>query len=270
MKSLKKIIKKNLKLYKYILAIYKVYIAIKDIKISLHSIKELKWELTDSVGLGENNYIFYNNFFSYILNNSELLFIDVGANDGWFAKVIFRFMPNATVVSFEPLKSMIPYLENLQNKRKNYKFENIGLGANNGSAVIHEFKTTGLSSLKNLNYEYDNINFNQEIKNEYQIEITTLDSYISKNGISDLICLKIDTQGFEMEVLQGAKSLFEKKQIKIIIIELMTIEKYQGTHLYLDIINYLNNFGFKLIDIHTSYYEKNGRLSEFDSIFILE
>jgi hypothetical protein len=82
------------------------------------------------------------------------------------------------------------------------------------------------------------------------------------------IFLKVDTQGFEMEVLRGAKNLLEKGKIKIIFIELCTIEKYKGQAKYDEIFNYLHTFGFVLYDIHTSYWEDNGQLSEFDAVFI--
>jgi FkbM family methyltransferase len=257
--------------YNIILFLNKIYKAVLSVKLNLHAIRELKYDLLNNVSLGEKNHIFYNNFFNNLIKEKDLLILDVGANDGWFAKVVFRYAPSFKVISFEPLKSMLPFLEKIKTSNKNYSFENIGLGKAEGTSLIKEYFTTGLSSLKKINseYKYNVINFNQEVKNEYQINIFTLDDYIIKNMINSDLCLKIDTQGYEMEVLEGAIKLFESKKIKFVLIELMTIEKYEGAKLYNDIIYFLEDFGFRLCDIHTSYYENNGKLSEFDAVFML-
>jgi FkbM family methyltransferase len=271
MRKLIDIVKRNKTLYNFILFFYKIYKAILSVKLNIHAIRELKYDLFNKVSLGEKNHVFYNNFFNNLIKDKNLLILDVGANDGWFAKIVFRYAPNLKVISFEPLKSMLPFLEIIKKSNANYSFENIGLGKAEGASTIKEYFTTGLSSLKEINseYKYDLINFNQEIKDEYKVEIITLDNYIKINSINCNLCLKIDTQGYEMEVLEGAIKLFEDNRIKVVLIELMTLEKYEGAKLYNDIINFLEGFGFRLCDVHTSYYENNGKLSEFDAVFML-
>jgi hypothetical protein len=54
---------------------------------------------------------------------------------------------------------------------------------------------------------------------------------------SNKILLKIDTQGFEYEVLKGAENSIKAGIFKWVIIELMTVEKYESAHLYTDIMS---------------------------------
>ncbi len=82
------------------------------------------------------------------------------------------------------------------------------------------------------------------------------------------IVLKIDTQGYELEVLKGVKKGLEEGRIKIILVELMTVQKYASSALYSDIFNFLSEYNYSLYDTNHGVYENNGRLSEFDAILI--
>lgn len=272
MTKLKEILKQNPKVYNKIVKIIKTLKAFKRITLNYHVLKELKYDFKNSVSLGEKNHFFYSSLFNNLLKNTSLIIIDVGANDGWFAKIVFRFSPLTNVISFEPLKSMIPYLIDLKRNHPNYIYENLALGENISEIQMNEFNTTGLSSLKQLNseYSYNQIEFDSSIKSQYIVEVSTLDFYVNSKNIKDKICLKIDTQGFELEVLKGSINLLTKNQIEVIIIELMLIEKYKNASLYDEILNFLHPFGYRLFDIHTSYYESNGQLSEFDAIFTVQ
>lgn len=271
MSGLKDWVKKYRVLNQSLHVLFKLIKAILAIKIKAHALREFSYEWRGEVGLGEQNLNFYQNIFKNLLKGSKLIILDVGANDGWFAKIVFRFWPKAKIISFEPLKSMHPFLELLKEQKGTYTYEKIGLGEENKKFMINEFGTSGLSSFKEIHssYAYDAQFFNQQVNKSYEVDVLTLDDYVFDRQIEGEFCLKVDTQGFEMEVLRGAQKLFESKRIKVVIIELMTIEKYQGATLYHEIICYLEIRGFRLVDIHNSYYEQNGKLSEFDAVFTL-
>ena len=85
------------------------------------------------------------------------------------------------------------------------------------------------------------------------------------------LVLKVDTQGFEYEVLKGAENSIKAGIFKWVIIELMTVEKYESAHLYTDIMSILHTNGYSIWDIYPSYYEPDTlRLTEFDAIFFLD
>jgi len=245
---------------------YRFLILIIEIKIDLHDIKEF----FKMVPLSKGNYLFYKNIFS-IIPSEDIVILDVGANDGWFSKVVYRFRKDLKIIAFEPLSSMYDHLVRIKKLNKKFDFYNCAVGSGIGKVEISEFGTEGLSSLKDLSDEYQyNGHFNTSIKEKYEVELINLDNFILNNEINNDLCLKIDTQGYEMEVLLGAQKTLNKGQIKYIIIELMTVEKYKGAKLYHEIIDFLSSLDFQLVDIHQSYYEENGEMSEFDALFKLK
>ena len=82
-----------------------------------------------------------------------------------------------------------------------------------------------------------------------KVEIQRLDSFISSKDInsSDLDILKIDTQGFEPEVLKGAGELLAS--FDLVITELMFFDFYEKQLSFFDIEKFLIPAGFKLFDI---------------------
>jgi len=270
-------IKQKPYVYKKVLYIIKLYKAIINIRIDFNSIREfLSWH-SGFVDLGPGNYKFYSNIFPKLLNKigddaSNIIILDVGANDGWFAKIVYRFLgENVKVISFEPLRSMIPNLKELRKTYSNYSFENIAIGENIDRIEITEYVTSGLSSLKEIspNYKYSDENYNTKTANKYPVDVISIDIYLTDKNIMDSIILKVDTQGFEYEVLNGARVAFANGQIRAVIIEVMTLAKYVNSTQYIKIFDLLHSYGFKLFDLHPSYYESNGTLSEFDCAFIL-
>lgn len=246
--------------------------AVYNVRIDLSSIREFFVSMRGFPGLSRGNYVFYRNFCKNILEKDTYTIIDVGANDGWFARTIYRFTSRINIkelISFEPLRSQGKYLKNLAERYDNFSYESIALGEERTTCELTEYGTTGLSSLKNLRANSYSSHFNTEILDAYHVEVSTLDHYVRENGVQAPIILKVDTQGYEMEVLRGAEKLLEDGKIYGIVIELMLIEKYENSVLFYDILEFLRKYGFNLFDMHLSCHEEGGSLSEFDAVFIL-
>jgi hypothetical protein len=81
------------------------------------------------------------------------------------------------------------------------------------------------------------------------------------------ILLKIDTQGFEWKVLDGAINVLP--QIKAVQMELSLIHLYEGQHLWLECIARLKNSGFSLWSLQPAFTDhKTGQTLQFDGLFI--
>ena len=96
----------------------------------------------------------------------------------------------------------------------------------------------------------------------------TFDSIASQylNNESNIF-LKIDTQGFEWEVLEGAKDTLHLA--KGVIVELSLVPLYDGQRLWKDIINKLENEGFTLWALQEVFTDPNtGQSLQFDGIFL--
>lgn len=97
--------------------------------------------------------------------------------------------------------------------------------------------------------EFDLWKKNIEIEQKIKLKSTTIDNYFKENIFIDF--LKLDTQGSELKILQGALKLIEEKRIAIIKVEVTTIPVYKNQVVFSDIDLFLRNYGYVLVDFLT-------------------
>jgi hypothetical protein len=79
--------------------------------------------------------------------------------------------------------------------------------------------------------------------------------------------VKIDTQGYEKNVIDGATASLDK--IKVFQLEMSIFPLYENEMLYLDMIQYLDNKGFQLFTLENGFSDpKTGQLLQLDGIFV--
>lgn len=146
---------------------------------------------------------------------------DVGANIGqtwaWFR----LYEKESKVYCFEPVSNTFELLKNKTKKDRNCVIENIALGDVPGEKKIKLFDNNS-SVLNSLNYEL--MNKDRMAKAEV-IRIDTLDNYCIKNDINKIDLLKIDTEGYELMVLEGAKRMLDNANISFIYCEVGILKK---------------------------------------------
>jgi FkbM family methyltransferase len=151
---------------------------------------------------------------SYIKDNMTI--IDAGAHDGTYAEYIFNLNPSVSIHCFEPTVSAFAELKaRLANEIKtgNLIANNSGLSTEIGEAELFIYNELDQRNSLHLNpsHEYDSSLLHKE-----KIKLTTLDDYIERNKISRIDFLKIDVEGHETKVIEGASSELRKKIIKCI------------------------------------------------------
>lgn len=138
-------------------------------------------------------------------------FLDVGANVGYFSLLASRIVGNTgSVISIEPSRNRFEILEQTiaRNSLSNVKLFNLGLGA------VSEQKVLPDPLLENYSPS-----FFAEGQGE-NVRIVTLDELFPQMGVDHIDVLKMDVEGFEPYVLQGARSLLSQKKIKAILCEI--------------------------------------------------
>lgn len=197
-------------------------------------------------------------FFKKKFNFNELIVIDIGAHKGETIDLFIRNFKINKIYAFEPNKRLFNKLEYKKNKiNKNVAIYNLGVGEKNEIKILNIMIDTASSTFNELNTNTDYFKKKQKILsfflpnsdliNERQkIKIVNLSNFISDNNIVRLDILKIDTEGFEFNILKGLNK-DDFKKIRYIYFEhhydLMIKKKYK----FSDINNLLkiNNFKIK-------------------------
>ena len=102
-------------------------------------------------------------------------------------------------------------------------------------------------------------------KETRQVMVYPLSQLIDPASIPSASLLKIDVQGYELEVLQGCEDILQK--FSYLYIECSFIELYEGQALAHQIIAWLEARNFVLSSIHNLYYGKNGMAVQGDFLF---
>ena len=151
---------------------------------------------------------------------------DVGANIGQTWEWFRNNEDAAKIYCFEPVLKPYQELRNKAEKDQNSVLENIAFGEAEGERTIRLFNDSRLNSLKD-DIMSDDINSNEEL-----ISIDTIDNYCFKNTITKIDFLKIDTEGYELNVLEGARKMLGSGSISFIYAE-VGFEKENNRNTYL-------------------------------------
>ena len=173
---------------------------------------------------------------------------DIGANTGQYAISLRELGYSNRIISFEPLESAFKKLQNNSKGIENWFTYNYALGSEDCMSTINIAANSYSSSiLKMLSSHMESAPESGYINKE-EIEIKRLDSIFNSFSIgNDKVMLKIDTQGYEKSVIDGAAKILDK--ISLIQLEMSIIPLYEGEMLFMEMINYLDKKGFQLISL---------------------
>lgn len=196
------------------------------------------------------------------------LVLDVGANKGQFSSDIRRCGYAGRIVSFEPLSSA--HSELLQASARDIKWDaypRCALGDHIGEVEINIAGNSESSSILPMLESHRSAAPESAYIEKEITPIKTLDAVAGKY-LKDARApfLKIDTQGFEWQVLDGARDTLP--QIKGILVELSLVPLYEGQHLWRQVIDRLEAEGFSLWAFKPVFSDQvSGRTLQVDGIF---
>jgi len=196
------------------------------------------------------------------------LVLDVGANEGTYVIDLRDSGFRGRVISFEPLPLSFAILQQRANKDPNWMCINAALGMSDGKGEINVSARKTSSSLLPMENAHLNAVPMSSVISKEEVNVFALDSFLGKIiDPRERIYLKIDVQGYEMFVLQGAMRLLE--QIRGIEIELSFVPLYKKAPVFSEMVDFLEKCGFFLVALsHVLSDPKSGRLLQVDGIFI--
>ena len=167
-----------------------------------------------------------------ILSLTSKCVVDIGSYTGVYTLVAAKTNKKILTISFEPNPDLYVALErNIKlNRLKNFKIEQLALDKQIGSAVFylnHDHNTSVGSLIKS-----------SSAGTQIKVNRTTLDSYCQENRVDFIDLMKIDAEGFEINILEGSKVTLEKYS-PLILMEALTVSSLESQYDSLKQFGYL-------------------------------
>lgn len=199
--------------------------------------------------------------------HQKLIIFDVGANEGQSAIQYTKLLKSSIIYSFEPIPGAFEKLVNNTNNR--VRCFNFGLSNFDGQSVFHINKADVTSSLLELSDDaVENWNVpSLENFNDSLLGFRKLDSFTEEHNIDYIDFLKIDVQGAEFLVLEGAKNYLIKKRINYIQMEFIYISTYKHTKNLPYYLEFFEQYNYDLISIFDLYHNSKGELLQCELLF---
>tara|TARA_B100001093_G_C26637712_1_gene931745 strand:- start:131 stop:868 length:738 start_codon:yes stop_codon:yes gene_type:complete len=192
--------------------------------------------------------------------------IDVGSNRGQFALSANNFFPDSRIICFEPLKSAFHCLEQVFKYKTNLTLFNFAVGNDVKDIEINISNKEDSSSILKITQKQETIFPGTEKISAEIVKLTTLQKIIQSEDLNNDVLMKIDVQGYELEVLHGSKSILSK--LKYIYVESSFVEFYKEQPKISDILSFLLINNFKLDGVYNMSYDKNGDPVQADFLFL--
>lgn len=196
------------------------------------------------------------------------LVLDVGANIGQFASGLRSVGFNGNIVSFEPLSDAYKLLSARAERDAKWQVHSRGaIGDYDGEVEINISGNSVSSSVLPMLEAHSAAAMQSAYVASETVPIFKLDTIVSEYLSGSNRCfLKIDAQGFEWQVLDGASETLVRAQG--VLCELSLVPLYEGQRLWLDLIKRLENAGLVLWSIQKGFTDpRDGRTLQVDAIF---
>ncbi|WP_394550967.1 FkbM family methyltransferase [Agromyces sp. MMS24-JH15] len=193
--------------------------------------------------------------------------VDVGANVGQWAMNLRRSGYTGRILSVEPLATAFRSLQRAAEGDPDWSVLQAAVGAVDGTATLHISKNSVSSSILEIQESHLDASPQSRVIAEEATVVRRLDSILQEHlDPGTRTFLKLDVQGFESHVLNGAsKSLDSAMGLEI---ELSLVDLYAGQATYLDLISRISLLGFEPWHLEPVFTDPvTGRTLQVDGLF---
>jgi FkbM family methyltransferase len=193
----------------------------------------------------------------FVAGVEPTLVVDVGANRGQFAAAALHRWPRARVLSFEPLDGPAERLRAIRDTR--LTVHQVALGSTEGALDLHEHAYSASSSALESLDPTAAIGLRR-------VPLHTLDSALAGIELaSESTLLKLDVQGYEIEVLGGARRSLPL--VQAILVEQALVGTYAAQPLFDSVHEVLRDLGFSLARL-IDWRRVAGQVIEVDALYL--
>lgn len=208
-----------------------------------------------------------------ILDRRIACVFDVGAHVGETAVRLVAAFPKAAIYSFEPDPQSFSALRAVAGTVRRMEAVNAAVGDTDGTAAffVNQFDQT--SSLLETapgasQYLVDKSGLDRRA--EIEVPILTLDRFCAERGITRIDLLKLDAQGYELRILDGARDLLNRQGVPIIYLEVCFVRIYEGQPLFPEIYQYVFERGYRLVWLYDSSFHTHFYALGANALFVHE
>lgn len=187
--------------------------------------------------------------------------VDVGVASG--TQELYQAFPDSFFVLIEPLKAFEPQLLSILERYKGL-YVLAAAGAKTGQALFHAHPNhlEGSSLYKeSIDPEADG--------EEISVPMIRVDDILAEQGLQGPFLLKVDVQGAELQVLEGAQRTLT--QTEVVVLEASLFAFLQGAPQFFDVIGYMKERGFVVYDLIPGWHRPlDNALAQVDLVFVKE
>ena len=187
--------------------------------------------------------------------------LDIGASNGCWTRECRMIYPSATYFMVDPLEENRYALEKLSEQSDGkVNFIIAAAGSSAGSMMLNvQEDLVGSSFLKDADPRFKGT--------PREVQVISVDDLVHDNKIKKPDLLKLDVQGFELNVLEGSLTIFGHTEV--IILETSFFEFCEGIELFYEVIDYMNSKEYIFYDILTIMRRPyDGALAQIDAVFV--
>jgi FkbM family methyltransferase len=205
----------------------------------------------------------------YLKDNNVDDCFDVGANTGQYAKLFRSAGFKGKIFSFEPQKKVFEQLSKNAAHDDLWKVFNIGLGNANEKCVMNISENSVSSSILDISDILIKAAPETNYISTEIIQVNRIDTIIKEEAHKRRIFLKVDAQGFESKILEGAEGCFN--DVFALQLELACVSLYKEEKLFDEVKAFVESKGFYLSSLESGFTDPdNGRLLQVEAIFLRE
>ncbi len=205
-----------------------------------------------------------------ITPNSAVTIFDVGAFEGHIALKYNNLLENCRIYCFEPFFPSFEILKKNTIAFKNIHIFNSALSNITGQVDFHVNNFAQTNSLLATHPSGDKT-WGQGLLDtvkKTKINSIKLDDFIIEHKIEKIDILKLDTQGTESQIIEGASKSIKENKIFLIYLEIILMPTYQQQKNFDEVLMLLRTTGFKLHNFYNYNYNSLAELRQVDAIFV--
>ena len=177
------------------------------------------------------------------------LYIDIGFNEGGWSKYVLQNKPLAKIFAFDPCLDVIEKFKSEKDKSKNLELIQMAVSNAEGTLDFYDYgELNGCNSLSKRDMDFD-----KSIKPKiYTVNVVTLDDWSRQRGIEHIDLLKVDAEGYDLNVLEGAINLLDGEKIDLIVFEYST-GWLSNSRFLREAVDFFSDKPYKLLKLFPSF-----------------